>query len=231
METDTIQTEVLETLDTYDPPEANPTCLIPESEDALAVFRQQVKTEDEARPKMSESAKAKLRSLNDHDRANAEADVRIVFEFTNRPWTLEQLVDLFAKAFGGAKSNPRRRAVKAMFRLAQGLRVYRIHDLSFFGELIDDEKTMPMARFLARYPLPEDESGDAGATVTPKGAPEKPAKPVRLCKSGKKCLKFEKRRPAPAKGSGEYCSTCSKMCAASARARAKRASAALPTVQ
>ena len=55
-----------------------------------------------------------------------------------------------------------------------------------------------MNRFLARYPLPEDE------TVTPKGEPEKPEKPVRMCKAGKKCMKFRGRTLVPAKGAGEY---------------------------
>jgi hypothetical protein len=189
-----------------------------ESEDALAEFRQQVKTDD-GRAKMSEAAKAKLRSLNDHDRANTLADGRLVTEFNSRPWALEPMMDLFAKSFGGPQSNPRRRAVKALHRLAQGLRVYHIHDVAFLGELLPDEVEMPMVRFLSRYPLPEDE------IVTPKGGSEKP---VRLCKAGQKCLRYAKRKPAPAKGSGDYCSTA---CSASGRARAKRASAAIPTVQ
>ena len=189
-----------------------------ESEDALAEFRQQVKADD-GRAKMSEAAKAKLRSLNEHDRANTQADARLVEEFNSRPWTLEQIMDLFAKAFGGCTMNPRRRAVKALHCLAQGMHVYHIHDLSLFGELLPDEVGMPMVRFLSRYPLPED------GIVTPKGEPEKP---IRRCKAGKKCLRFEKRKPAPAKGSGDYCSTA---CAASDRARNKRASVVIPTVQ
>ena len=48
----------------------------------------------------------------------------------------------------------------------------------------------------------------------------------RPCKSGKKCLRFEKRKPAPAKGSGEYCSPA---CAASDKARQKRDLVALPS--
>ena len=71
-----------------------------------------------------------------------------------------------------------------------------------------------MVRFLARYPLPEDEM------VTPKGEPEKPEKPVRMCKAGKKCIKFGGRKPAPAKGSGDYSRTA---CGAADRVRDKRA--------
>jgi hypothetical protein len=48
----------------------------------------------------------------------------------------------------------------------------------------------------------------------------------RPCKSGKKCLRFERRKPAPAKGGGEYCMPA---CAASDKARQKRALTALPS--
>lgn len=187
--------------------------------DALAVFRKQVRLEDETRPKMSDAAKAKLRSINEHDRKDAEADARLVKEFNSRPVVLERLVDLFAKAFGGPERNPRRRAIKAMYRLTEGRRVYHISDLSLFGELLLGEAEITMHRFLAKYPLPEDE------TVTPKG---EPPKPVRLCKAGKDCIRYEHRKAAPAKGSGQYCSSA---CAASVRARAKRALATIPTLQ
>lgn len=148
--------------------------------DKLAVYRAVVAAESaEPRSKMSDAAKAKLRTLNERDRLNAEADARLVKEFNSRPWTLEQLVDLFAKSFGLAptsvpddpdyKTNyaaqwcPRRRAIKAMYRLAEGRRVYHIHDLSFFGELLRGENAMSMYKFLAKYPLPDDE------TVIPRG--------------------------------------------------------------
>ena len=135
-----------QTLDTYD--------VIPvpvESEDLLAAFREQAKADDD-RAKMSEAAKAKLRSLNEHDRANAEADARLVNEFNSRPWTLEPLMDLFAKSFGGPQSTPRRRAVKALYRLAQGLRVYHIFDISFFGELLPGEAGMPNGSVPCKVP-------------------------------------------------------------------------------
>src|SRR6266567_1454417 len=93
-----------------------------ETEDRLADFRQQVKDEADNRPRMSEGAKAKLRYINERDRLNAEADARLVRSFNGRPWSLEQLVNLFAKSFGGAQPTPRRRAIKAMYRLARGAR-------------------------------------------------------------------------------------------------------------
>lgn len=185
-----------------------------ETEDKLAEFRQQVKAEDESRPKMSEAAKVKLRSINERDRLNADADARLVKDFTSRPVTLEQLVDLFAKSFGGSQQTPRRRAIKAMHRLAQGARVYHIHDLALFGELASGEAEMPMNRFLAKYPLPEDE------TVTPAGEPIKPVKQTEVvpCASGVKCLWVKRGKAAPAVGRSKYCTpTCQKSDAARQR--------------
>ena len=191
-----------------------PTIIV--TEDRLAGFRQQIRDEDETRPKMSEAAKAKLRSINERDRTNAEADARLVEEFNSRSWTLDQLVDVFAKSFGGtqriADASPRRRAVKAIYRLAQGARVYHIHDISMFGELSSDEAEMPMSRFLARYPLPEDEA------VTPKGAPVK-TEPVRLCALGRKCLRAVRNRAAEVSGKSQCCSV---NCRGRARILARR---------
>lgn len=186
-----------------------------ETEDRLAGFRQQVKDENETRPKMSEAAKAKLKTINERDRANVEADARLVKEFTSHPVTLEQLIELFAKSFGGTQPTPRRRAVKAMHRLAKGARVYHIHDISLFGELTREEAEMPMSRFLAKYPLPEDE------TVTPAGEPVE-VKPVKRCALGKKCLRLKNRQAGEVVGKGEYCST---NCRGRARMISQRAKA------
>ena len=169
-----------------------------ETADQLARFRKQVRDEDETRPKMSEAAKAKLRSINERDRLNAEADARLVKEFASRPVTLERLADLFAKSFGGTQQTPRRRAIKAMYRLAQGRRVYHIYDISLFGELSSGEAEMPMNRFLAKYPLPEDD------TVTPKGELVVMA-PVRRCALKQKCLRVRGRQAGEVTGRGQYC--------------------------
>jgi hypothetical protein len=56
------------------------------------------------------------------------------------------------------------------------------------------------------------------------GSNEQPV--YRPCKSARKCRRFEKRKPAPAKGTGDYCSPA---CAASNKARQKRSLAALPS--
>ncbi len=78
-------------------------------------------------------------------------------------------MDLFARSFGGPAFSPGRRAVKAAYRLNDGMRVHYIHDVRFFGELMPDEAEMPMWKFLARYPLPETE------TVTPRVLTETPS--------------------------------------------------------
>jgi hypothetical protein len=170
-----------------------------ETEDKLAEFRQQVKNEDESRPKMSEAAKAKLRSINERDRLNTDTDTGLVKEFTSSLVTLEQLVDLFAKSFGGTQQTPRRRAIKAMHRLSHGVRIYNIHDLTLLGELISDEAEMPMNRFLEKYPLPEDEmvTPTGELVVTP---------PVRRCALKQKCLRVKGRQVAEVTGRGQYCS-------------------------
>jgi len=186
-----------------------------EAPDKLAVYRQQVAEEKtDPRNKMSEAAKANLCSLNEHSRQNDEADLRLVMKLTTQSVTLEQLVDLFAKSFGGPATSPRRRAVKAMYRLADGAVLTSVTDLVILGELLPGEGVMPMHRFLVRYPLPEDE------TVLPKG--EQPVvKKVKVvpCASGLKCIWVKRNKPAPATGRSRY---CTKVCAQSDLARQRR---------
>ena len=77
---------------------------VQEETDKLAVYRQQVAEKNESQTKMSETAKAKLRALNEHERQVAVADSRLVKEFNSREWPVERLVDLFASPpFGGAE--------------------------------------------------------------------------------------------------------------------------------
>jgi hypothetical protein len=186
--------------------------------DKLASFREAAAAEqaDKAeRSKMSEAAKAKLRALGEHDRLDAASDVRIVNAFTSREWTVEQLVDLFAKSFGAGES-PRRRAIKAAYRLDRGFRVYHFHDVSFAGELLPGENEMPMSKFLARYPLPENQ------TVTPvagstEGRQKEPK--VRPCKSAAKCIWAKRRKAAPAVGRSQYCTPACQKCDTARRRR------------
>lgn len=187
--------------------------------DKLAAFREVAaveQAEKAERGKMSEAAKAKLRALGEHDRLDAESDTRLVKEFTSRAWTVEQLVDLFAKSLGG--DSPRRRAIKAAHRLNQGATVYHIHDVSFFGELLPGEAEMPMSRFIARYSLPEDEMVTPVAGST-EGRPQKQVK-VRPCKSAGKCIWAKRRKPASAVGKSLYCTSACQKCDMARRRRA-----------
>lgn len=168
-----------------------------EGPDKLAVYRQQIADED--RPRMSEAAKAKLRIINERDRQNDDADLRLVKALISQPVTLEQLVDLFAKSFGGPTWSPRRRAIKAMHRLAHGCLLHHVTDLVILGELLPGEDEIPMSKFLSRYPLPEDE------TVIPKGT-EPTVQKVRRCTLGKKCVFIKNRQPREIVGNGKYCS-------------------------
>ena len=89
--------------------------------------------------------------------------------------------------------------------------------LNFFSELVDEERTMSASKFSSLWNL-------AAATKlkesrTNRGLIESGVPEFVPCKSGKKCMRFEKRKTAAAKGNGAYCSTA---CAASERARAKR---------
>ena len=47
---------------------------ISDTSDALAPFRAQVRAEEIAKPKMSEKAAARLREINEHDRAEKVAN-------------------------------------------------------------------------------------------------------------------------------------------------------------
>jgi len=194
-----------------------------ENVDKLAPFREVAAAEqaDKAdRSRMSDAAKAKLRLLNEHDRANVEADARLVVEFTSHEWTVEQLTDLFAKAFS---SFPRRRAIKAAYRIEHGARIYHIHDLIILGELLPGENDIPMNRFLAKYPLPENETVTPVAGVTG-GRPQKPAK-VRPCQSGAKCMWLKRGKPAPARKGSLYCTPNCQKSDSARRGREKRTTA------
>ena|SRR5579864_2504679 len=85
--------------------------------DKLAAFRELAaaeQAEKSERGKMSEAAKAKLRAINERDRANVDADAALTTEFNSRPWSVEQLTDFLAKSFGGHSFTLRRRGQGSM---------------------------------------------------------------------------------------------------------------------
>jgi hypothetical protein len=81
------------------------------------------------------------------------------------------------------------------------MKVYQIHDITLFGELLPDESEMSMPRFLARYSLPENE------TVVPANPEAAVEKPIRRCALGRKCSKAKNNRAAEVTGTGLYCSS------------------------
>jgi hypothetical protein len=66
-----------------------------------------------------------------------------------------------------------------------------------------------------RYLTSAEESAWTGLPIVEPVEPK-----IRLCKSGKKCLGYTKRKAAPVKGKGDY---CSRNCSDCDRARSKRA--------
>ncbi len=113
--------------------------------------------------------------------------------------------------------------ITAGFRL--GFEIDSVTMVNFFSELVDEERTVSDALFASLWNSAA--AAKLRASRQSAGVIESSEPKYRACQSGKKCLRFEKRKPAPAKGSSDYCSPA---CRASDRARAKRGIATTPTV-
>lgn len=101
-----------------------------------------------------------------------------------------------------------------------GREIDSVSAINFLSELTQDETFMGDSNFTAQW---TDKEAARTKQYRLDHGIIKPStdEPIyRPCKSGKKCLRFEKRKPAAAKGSGAYCGT---PCAAGDRARQKRA--------
>ena len=178
---------------------------------------------------MSDAALAKLRAIKEQERIDTIFDERFATALKSVVVTPENLKKLIERC-NTSVTHYERRAQKLGWWIAAGYRLGEEIDsvtvINFLSGLTSDEYSLSEARFTSMW--------NVGAAAKLKDsrfarglmASDEPV--YRPCKSAKKCLKFEKRRPAPAKGNGAYCSS---MCGASDRARAKRALAALPTVQ
>jgi len=120
-----------------------------------------------------------------------------------------------------------RRAQKLGWWIAAGYRLGEEIDsvtvINLFSDLTSDEHNLSDTRFTSMWNVTA--AGKLKESRLARGLMASDEPVYRPCKSGKKCLKFEKRRPAPARGTGAYCATT---CGASDRARAKRALAVLP---
>lgn len=217
----------METLDTYE-------CSTPSAptEDALAYFRAQAKAELEEksqRSKMSDAALAKLRAIKEQDRLQASSEERFASALRLIKPTPENLLTLTDRCNRSVPVQQlSRRAAKLGWWIAAGFRLGHEIDsltmLSLFSDLTSEEKTASDSRFNNLWsPASAAKLRDLR---TERGLIESGEPIYRACASGKKCMKFEKRKPAAAKGKGAYCSIS---CGAADRARAKRATATIPT--
>jgi hypothetical protein len=216
-------------IDTYDAP------LAPmQTEDVLAIYRQQVRAEKEdksERGKMSDAALAKLRALKEQDRTQEIRDARFTSALKLVIVTPENLAKLIERCnVSPVTTQTVRRVQKLAWWITAGFRLGSEIDsvtmVNFFSELVGDEKTMSDTRFASLWNSAA--AAKLRASRQSAGLIESTEPEYRACRSGKKCLRFEKRKPAPAKGSSDYCSPA---CRASDRVRAKRGPATTPTVR
>jgi hypothetical protein len=202
------------------------------SADKLAIFRAQVQEEAKIHGKMSEAAVAKLRSQTEAARVEAIGLTRFGNALKSVIVTPANLQTLITRCIyaGPPEKNLDRRAHKLLWWITAGFRlgeeINAPGQIRFMSDLTADEERMTDTQFQKEWDMKVAEKRKAyrvehGLIVAPTAA----EKPERLCKSGKKCMKYFARKAAPAKGNGEYCSSA---CAASDRARAKRSLLAGP---
>jgi len=157
--------------------------------------KQEIVAEKE-RNKMSAAAAAKLRQINEHTKLNKEANALLVKWFNEQPKTVEFLMDVMYLIRRNDVLNIRKRAVKCLAMLTRGLKVNEIHDVLFFGELLQEEEKMSLTQILTRYPISDE------PLITPIVLSE-----VKLC-ANQHCRKGEgKTKGIVPKGSrGGFCS-------------------------
>lgn len=207
---------------------------VQDAEDPLAKFREQVAAEKaEPRNTMSESALAKLRAIREQDRLDDIAAARFktaLSQIVVTPENIRTLVERCNTRVRLPAETLDRMATKLGYWLAAdfelGREIDSVGTINFLAGLTPDEAKVSADRFAREW------DGKTAAKLKQSrltrglisASDEEPV--YRPCKSGKKCIRFEKRKPAPAKGNGDYCSPA---CAACGKARQKRALAALPS--
>lgn len=195
-------------------------------DDHLAKYRAEVAAERaEPRGKMSDSALAKLRAQREQDKADAIVNERFGNALRSVVVTPENLRNLIERCNTSVRPTAailNRMVHKLEWWITAGYLLGREIDsvmlINLLSNLSPDEIKMTDAKFASVWNFKDAEKRTQSRHSRGIVTPEQPA--FRPCKSGKKCMRFEKRKPAPASGRGEYCSTA---CAASARARQKRA--------
>jgi hypothetical protein len=199
--------------------------------DSLAVFREQVKAEQANKTGMSEAAASKLRALNEFERLDKIDTGRFCTALKSVMVNDENLGKLIQRCHTSTPvTDIERRVHKLNYFIQAGFELGReidsVHLINFFSELTSDEAYMSDSSFAAQWTA-KDAARTKQYRLDHGIIKQDSTEPVyRPCKSGKKCMKYEKRKPAPAAGKGAYCSIA---CAASDRARQKRALAAMAT--
>lgn len=197
---------------------------IENEEDRLAKFRGQ---EPEPRSKMSESAKTKLREQAEQDRFNAIDALRLKSALASVIITPENLRKLIQRCSTSSSLPLDRMVAKLHWWITAGYLLGREIDsvaaIHLLSDLTPEERSMSDSKFSSLWNIRDAEKRKEYRLSH--GIIDTGEITVRPCKSGKQCLRFEKRKPAPAKGRGEFCSSA---CAASDRARQKRALAGSP---
>jgi hypothetical protein len=186
-----------------------------ENSDKLAIFRAQVQEEANTRGKMSDVAVAKLRSQTEAARVEAIGLTRFGNALKSVVVTPANLQTLITRCIyaGPPEKNLDRRAHKLLWWITAGFRLGE--EINAPGQIRYEER-MTDAQFQKAWDMKAAEK--VKQRRTEQGLVSN-TKPERLCKSGSKCMKVYRRKAAPAKGDGEYCSTA---CGTSDRARAKR---------
>jgi hypothetical protein len=206
----------------------------PVESDPLAAFRLQVQeeaVEKSERGKMSDAALAKLRAIKDQERLEAIENERFKNALRSvvvNPENLRKLIERCNTSVPPQQIE--RRVHKLTWWIEAGYLLGREIDtvglINLFSGLAPEEEKLSDSNFFSdwkdRDARKRKESRMSRGLVS--ASDEEHV--YRPCKSGKKCIRFEKRKPAPAKGNGEYCSPA---CAASDKARQKRGLAALPS--
>lgn len=200
-----------------------------DSPDELAEFRAQVRAELEEgrqRSKMSDSALQKLRLVKEQDRLQEMLDARFASALrliVPTPENLVKLVDRCNQSVRIPAAQLAKRGEKLAWWVAAGYRIgFEIDSvtvINFFSELLDEEVRTSDARFISLWSA--SSAAKLRATRQNAGLIKTDGPIYRPCKSAKKCLRYERRKAASAAGNGDYCSTA---CAASDKARLKRAS-------
>src|SRR5439155_12506541 len=154
------------------------------------------------------------------DKANRAANITLVEWFNkqiaaNPENVVEIIMDVMYRIARGYTADIRKRAIKAAHFLSRGFKVYSIHDLMFFGELLPEEtsakhlnaayewvenkRPMSIEKIIARYPYKEGWQEQAVA--------QSPEPSVKLC-ANKWCHKGEGKTKgiAPKGSKGGFCS-------------------------